>query len=254
MGRKRDLTTRGVKKLTERERAADLDPEDETARWLGEHDPPPPPATPKSARSRRRSTGGGSRTAETLSCARGIQPGVRSDAQLVAAAREDPEAFRCLYDRYAERLHAFFARRTGSRDAALDLTAETFAQAWISRRRFRDLAGGSAGPWLFTIARRVLIASVKRRRLEATALERLQVEHRGTAVVPDERWLHGLDEDLAAALDTLPREQRRALELRVVGGLSYAGVAERLGCSPTAARIRVSRGLARLRARLEGGS
>jgi RNA polymerase sigma factor (sigma-70 family) len=179
---------------------------------------------------------------------------VRSDAQLVAAAREDPEAFRSLYDRYAERLHAFFARRTGSREAALDLTAETFAQAWISRRRFRDLAGGSAGPWLFTIARRVLIASVKRRHLERSALERLHVEHRGTEVVPDERWLNGLDEDLAAALETLPREQRRALELRVVGGLSYAGVAERLGCTPTAARIRVSRGLARLRARLEGGS
>jgi RNA polymerase sigma factor (sigma-70 family) len=173
---------------------------------------------------------------------------------LVAAARDDPEAFRCLYDRYAGRLHAFFARRTGSRDAALDLTAETFAQAWISRRRFRDLAGGNAGPWLFTIARRVLIASVKRRHLERSALERLQVEHRGTEVVSDERWLNGLDEDLAAALETLPREQRRALELRVVGGLSYARVAERLGCSPTAARIRVSRGLARLRARLEGGS
>lgn len=179
---------------------------------------------------------------------------MRSDAQLIAAAREDPEAFRCLYDRYAERLHAFFARRTGSRDAALDLTAETFAQAWNSRRRFHDLAGGSAGPWLFTIARRVLIASVHRRRLETTALERLEVEHGGTDVVPDERWLDGLDEDLAAALDTLPSDQRRALELRVVGGLSYAGVAERLGCSPTAARIRVSRGLARLRARLEGGS
>jgi RNA polymerase sigma factor (sigma-70 family) len=179
---------------------------------------------------------------------------VRCDAQLVAAAREDPEAFRCLYDRYAERLHAFFARRTGSRDAALDLTAETFAQAWISRRRFRDLAGGSAGPWLFTIARRVLIASVERRRLESTALERLHVEHQATDVMPEDRWLQGLDDDLATALDTLPTDQRRALELRVVGGMSYAVVAERLGCSSTAARIRVSRGLARMRARLEGGS
>jgi DNA-directed RNA polymerase specialized sigma24 family protein len=78
---------------------------------------------------------------------------------LVAAARDDPEAFRCLYDRYAGRLHAFFARRTGSRDAALDLTAETFAQAWIARRRFRDQAGGSAAPWLFGIARHLLLQS-----------------------------------------------------------------------------------------------
>ena len=48
MGRKRDLTTRGVKKLTERERSVGLEEDDEAARWLGEHDPKPPPATPKS--------------------------------------------------------------------------------------------------------------------------------------------------------------------------------------------------------------
>jgi hypothetical protein len=38
-----------VQKLTERERAVGLEPDDEAARWLGEHDPTPPPATPKSA-------------------------------------------------------------------------------------------------------------------------------------------------------------------------------------------------------------
>ena len=49
MSRKRDLTPRGVEKLTERERKVGLDPEDEAARWLAEHDPKPPPATPKRA-------------------------------------------------------------------------------------------------------------------------------------------------------------------------------------------------------------
>jgi hypothetical protein len=49
MSRKRPLTERGARKLGERERAAGLDPDDEAARWLREHDPEPPPATPKSA-------------------------------------------------------------------------------------------------------------------------------------------------------------------------------------------------------------
>ena len=48
MVRKRDLTTRGVKKLTERERTVGLEDDDEAARWLAEHDSVPPPATPKS--------------------------------------------------------------------------------------------------------------------------------------------------------------------------------------------------------------
>ena len=50
MSRKRPLTSRGAQKLGEREREAGLDPDDEAARWLREHDPEPPPATPKSAR------------------------------------------------------------------------------------------------------------------------------------------------------------------------------------------------------------
>lgn len=91
----------------------------------------------------------------------------QTDAQLLVAARTDAESFRVLYDRYAERAFAFFQRRTGNREASLDLTAETFARAWLGRERFRDLAGGSAGPWLFAIARRVLIASVELRRLES---------------------------------------------------------------------------------------
>jgi len=43
------LTKRGVEKLSERERATGLDPEDDAARWLDENDPKPAPASPKSA-------------------------------------------------------------------------------------------------------------------------------------------------------------------------------------------------------------
>jgi len=41
------LTRRGAEKRGERERAAGLDPDDDAARWLTEHDPPPEPAVPK---------------------------------------------------------------------------------------------------------------------------------------------------------------------------------------------------------------
>ena len=49
MSRKKPLTERGVKRMTERERAVGLDDEDDAAKWLAENDAPPPPATPKSA-------------------------------------------------------------------------------------------------------------------------------------------------------------------------------------------------------------
>ncbi len=49
MSRKQPLSRRTVQKLSERERATGLDPEDEAARWLQQNDEPPPPAPPKAA-------------------------------------------------------------------------------------------------------------------------------------------------------------------------------------------------------------
>ena len=70
---------------------------------------------------------------------------MRSDAALIAAARTDAGAFRELYDRYAERVLGYHLRRSRDEDAAHELTAETFAQAWLARARFRDECVGTKG-------------------------------------------------------------------------------------------------------------
>jgi RNA polymerase sigma factor (sigma-70 family) len=172
---------------------------------------------------------------------------MRTDAELLQAARTDAHAFRELYDRYAEAIHRFQLGRTRDRDAALDLTAETFAQAWFSLRRFRDLAGGSAAPWLYAIARHVLVASVRKRRVEESARERLGLlESATTTAEPSDVWLDGLD----GALAELAPGIQDAIHLRVVNELSYEEVAELIGTTPAAARVRVHRGLSALRARL----
>jgi DNA-directed RNA polymerase specialized sigma24 family protein len=94
-----------------------------------------------------------------------------TDAELLHRSRRSAEAFRELYDRHADRVHRFLLRRTGDRQAALELTAETFSAAWLSRARFRDRAEGSAAPWLFGIARNVLAESVRRKAVEKRARE-----------------------------------------------------------------------------------
>jgi RNA polymerase sigma-70 factor (ECF subfamily) len=171
-----------------------------------------------------------------------------TDAELLVAAWTDPAAFRELYERYAPRVHGFHLARARDPQAAHDLTAETFAQAWLVRRRFRDEAAGSAGPWLFAIARHVLSASVRRRRIERSACERLGLllPHETEAAQPTEAWLEGLDEALAG----LTQGERDAIRLRVLGDLEYDEVARELRTTPAAARVRVHRGLTKLRNRL----
>src|SRR6478672_6219441 len=82
---------------------------------------------------------------------------VRTDAQLIKAARTDAEAFGELYGRHVAAVHAYLRNRAPSRVAG-ELTAETFAQAALSLGRFRDEMEGSGLPWLYGIARNLLRA------------------------------------------------------------------------------------------------
>ena len=180
----------------------------------------------------------------------------RTDAELLVASREDPQAFREFYERYALWLRNWFTRQTSSPSVALDLTAETFAQAWNARRRFEDQAGGSGAPWLFGIARNLLRQYHKHNRIETAARARL-----GLSVAYADEDYERVDEAdrarsmapaLADAVDALPAEQRRALQLRVIEQLPYEEVAGRMGCSQNAARLKVSRALRALTVSLRG--
>jgi RNA polymerase sigma-70 factor (ECF subfamily) len=170
----------------------------------------------------------------------------RSDASLLRYAGEDPCAFSELYVRHVETVYRWFRRRLEW--AASDLTAETFARAWLGRGRFRDERDGSALPWLLGIAANVLADTIRRNRIETRARERLGLpldlaSEDGYAAV-EERLSPRVA--LRNGIGSLPVHERDALELRVVDELSYEQVAKRLAIRPAAARLRVSRALRRL--------
>jgi len=169
-----------------------------------------------------------------------------TDADLLKLAGAEAEAFSALYARHARPVYDWLARRIAW--AASDLTAETFARAWLSRRRFRDDRGGSALPWLLGIAANLLADAARHDRIETRARERLGLPldlatEDGYAEV-EQRLSPRIA--LARNLAALAPHERDALELRVVEELSYEEVAERLAIVPAAARLRVSRALRRL--------
>src|SRR4051812_49853220 len=85
----------------------------------------------------------------------------RSDDDLLAATRAEPEAFAALYRRHVTPLLAYFVRRTRDAELAADLTAETFAAALDGAQRFRAEKGPAAA-WLYGIARRQLAHAQRR--------------------------------------------------------------------------------------------
>ncbi|MGO9489861.1 MAG: RNA polymerase sigma factor [Solirubrobacteraceae bacterium] len=160
----------------------------------------------------------------------------------------DPEGFVPFYRQEAEAVLLFLTRRTLDGEVALELTAETFAQAWRGWPRVREDSPEEMRAWLFTIARRQLGHYLRRGHAQRTALRRLGIRtpsmHEDDLGAIEEAA--GLDDvrlGLKVELERLSGEQREALQLRVVEEMPYEEVARRLGVSEQAARARVSRGL-----------
>ena len=81
-----------------------------------------------------------------------------------------PDAFVALYEQEAERVLLYLTRRTFDAEIALDLTAETFAQAWRGWSAVRLDSVEEVQGWLFTIARRQLGRYLRRGRVERRAM------------------------------------------------------------------------------------
>ena len=172
------------------------------------------------------------------------------DVELILRSAREPELFGELFERHAEPMLGFFARRTLDAEAAAELVAETFAEAFSSRSRFRDVGVDGAG-WLYGIGRNLLSRYFRNGAVDARARRRLGMPERTVGDDDYERIEELIDlervrDDVRAALTGLPDEQREAVTLRVVDGLAYAAVAQALGCTQPTARARVSRGLRRI--------
>lgn len=158
------------------------------------------------------------------------------------------EAFSRFYRANVPRPLVFFTRRTFDPQVAVDLAAETFAQAFASRRTFRGAGDEEASAWLFAIARRLLARyfedGVVRRQLNRRLVGGVPVaSETDLERIEELASLHDVRGVLREQLQALEPEQRQALWLRVVEEQPYAIVAQRLGISEQTARKRVSRGL-----------
>jgi RNA polymerase sigma factor (sigma-70 family) len=138
-------------------------------------------------------------------------------------------------------------------EVTADIAAEVFAAVIVAAGRYQPETE-TAAPWVIGIARNVLGASRRQGLVEDRARRRLGLE-------PIELDNSDLDETEAIAerggagvvelVESLPSDERHAVKARIVDERSYREIASELRCSELVVRKRVSRGLGRVRKRLE---
>jgi RNA polymerase sigma-70 factor (ECF subfamily) len=161
---------------------------------------------------------------------------------LIERAKRDPEAFAPLYSRYFEAIHRYTYRRLDDQERAADATSQVFLKALTNLNSFKS---GSFQSWLYTIARNVVIDSIRRTKPQTTLPELWEVADAGPT--PEEQALENdARQQLSALLDVLNPEQRSVVEFRLAG-MTGQEIADRLGRTVGAVKMIQWRAFQRLR-------
>jgi len=145
----------------------------------------------------------------------------------------DKRAFGELVRRYGDSVLGYLVRMTGNREQAEDFFQETFKRVHEKGHTFR---GERFKSWLFTIATRVAIDAMRKRKRQP--------------VVSLNQSVGCGDDNCDVAVEELPTKQRATLVLAYYQQLSYPDVAEVLGCSTGTVKVQMSRALRTLAQRL----
>jgi RNA polymerase sigma-70 factor (ECF subfamily) len=151
-----------------------------------------------------------------------------SDAALVARiVQRDESALAALYDRYSGMLSSVLRRILRDTQAAEEILQDIFYQLWRGAAQF-DSSRGSLPGWLLVIARNRAISRLRRHN-PASGEELLE----NTVVLPTTLETRVMQQQLIGkvkgALNSLPKEQRAAIELAYFEGLTHSEIAERTG-------------------------
>lgn len=178
-------------------------------------------------------------------------PDVQSDAEIVRRVqRGDREAYRALVHRYQDTLFRYALSMLGDRDAATDAAQAAFVSAYGQLDTLRD--GASFGGWVYRICANRCRDQLKSRRRRDVSLEDSPADALTAGDRTDERTERNeLRRALDGALATLNADYREAFVLKHVEERSYEEMADILGASVPALKMRVHRAREALRSALE---
>jgi RNA polymerase sigma-70 factor (ECF subfamily) len=163
----------------------------------------------------------------------------------------DHDALAECYDQYCSLVYTVALRTTGNRSAADDVTQDVFLKLW-ARPLTLDLTKGTTRSWLGRVAHNRAVDWV---RSEAAHDRREHLDVGGTAPPDVQEALEAVlrGEEVRAALEGLPPDERSAIRLAYFSNMTYQNVAIELGVPEGTAKSRIRVGLRRMAAALRSG-
>jgi RNA polymerase sigma-70 factor (ECF subfamily) len=178
-----------------------------------------------------------------------VDAAAQSDADVIAASRDNPEVFRLIVSRHGEAVYKYAARRVGIQDAQ-DVASEVFLRGFRLRARYEGLRE-TCLPWLYRIARNVIGEWLKKANRDDRVAVVLHPPAGGFEDdVLDRVAAESVVAELREALELLADRDRETLLLFAVDGLTYGEIAASLHIPPGTVGSRLTRARNDIRAQV----
>ena len=175
-------------------------------------------------------------------------PPGRTDSEVIAGSVDDPERFAVIFDRHADEIHRYAARRLGQQ-AAADVVSEVFLAAFRNRGRYLP-SRADARPWLYGIATKVISQQLRAEGRRAHLLAAVAASSPAESVaddIGDRIAAQRLHQELLGVLTGLSPADRELVLLVAWAELSYEEVAQALQIPVGTVRSRLHRVRAKVR-------
>jgi len=170
------------------------------------------------------------------------------------ATRADRDAFARIFEYFAPRLIAFFARAGLPREAAEEVAQETMIAVWTKASLY-DPANAGVATWVYTIARNARIDRLRREGRRARIESEVVEDEEPTDASGEDYLLVGeRDERIRAAVEALPLDQAKVVRLSFFADKPHSEIARELGVPLGTVKSRLRLAMAKIRAAWESES
>src|SRR5829696_3660221 len=180
---------------------------------------------------------------------RGRQYLILADEDLISLVETgDADAFATLYDRHSRAAFSLAYRMMGERQASEDLAQDAFLKVWRNAASYRA-ERGSVRTWILSIVHNRGIDQLRSTASRRRTQERIEASapRSQPSEAFAETWRNSQRDQVREALDTLPPEQLKILELAYFSGYTHVEISDLLGLPLGTVKGRMRLGLKKIR-------